>query len=388
MRALIRGPFQLLAVVLALVSCRSDVEVFEAEDRGPRELGQLTWSLGEDRSPTWSLDGETVYYTAEGFDELSGSPGVLMRISLGGGEAQPLLANVQSPGVRGDHWLVAPIATARDERLAFVEILSLWPPHICSVSLLVLSCTPERTAAEAEHPPLRKIAIRVRRFDATGPLEDDVTVNVDIPGVAYFPDSISTSFVNTFPFQQLFAGERAFTFRASWAPDGQRLVMSDGLQLLTWVVGETSFDTVPNTEDGAWPAWSPDGEWIALSRLERADSMSASCDYISPLGLRCQQFRTEYISGGHVLTLIRPDGSGLTELGDGDEPAWSPDGSRLFFRRDDRIWSSGPDGSNAAAIDNTEGGREPAVSPDGRLLAFAKRSRFGDYDIWVISLEP
>jgi len=388
LRALILRPFWLIAVVLSLVSCRSDVEVFEAEDRQPRELGQMTWSLGDDRSPSWSLHGDTVYYTAEGFDQLSGDPGVLMAIPSAGGEARLLLPNVQSSGVRFDHWLVAPTPTAEDDRLAFVEILSLWPGHPCSVSLTVLACVPTRTAAESEQPPLREIAIRVRRFDATGPLEDDVTIEVDVPGVAYFPDSIIESFVKTFPFQQLFAGERAFTFRASWAPDGQRMVMSDGQQLLIWVVGEASFDTVPNTEDGAWPAWSPDGQWIALSRLERVDSIGVSCDYISPLGIRCRQFRTEYVPGRHVLSLVRPDGSGLTDLGDGDEPAWSPDGSRLFFRRDGRIWSSEPDGLNAVAIDNTEGGREPAVSPDGGLLAFSKRSRFGDYDIWVISLEP
>jgi Tol biopolymer transport system component len=92
--------------------------------------------------------------------------------------------------------------------------------------------------------------------------------------------------------------------------------------------------------------------------------------------------------GRHVISIVQPDGSGLTELGEGDEPAWSPDGSTIYFRHADQIWRMAADGSGTEPIPGTDGGREPAVSPDGALLAFARESRFGDYDIWVTRLEP
>ncbi|MGD8700297.1 MAG: hypothetical protein PVJ43_13460, partial [Gemmatimonadales bacterium] len=290
---------------------------------------------------------------------------------------------------RGSRWLMAPTPVPGGERVAFVEIEALWDAHPCDLGLTALVCEPERSPAEAARPPLMQIAIRARRFDASGPLEEDPALVIRVPGVVREGAGLpTTDYVNDYPFQRLFAGERAFTLRVSWAPDGERLAVSDGLNVMVWRVGDAVADTVPNTQDAAWPAWSPDGRLIAFTRLERADSVNVGCDYIGAFGLVCTQIRTEYVTGRHVINLVRPDGSGLTELGEGDEPAWAPDGSAIFFRREGQIWRMAPDGSDAEAIPGTDGGREPAISPDGTFLAFARLSRLGDYDLWVTRLEP
>jgi Tol biopolymer transport system component len=113
----------------------------------------------------------------------------------------------------------------------------------------------------------------------------------------------------------------------SWSPDGKSLVYATGD--LAGKVGEESkprgkhlavynFDSnthrlltrAPDARDG-YPRWSPDGQWISFHRP----------------GKKLQ---------GWNLWLIRPDGSGASELTVTDRedshPAWSPDSSRIAFQ--------------------------------------------------------
>lgn len=385
---------RIAALTLALVcasACRDDVEPFDPAQRGFVDQPRLTVSPGDERAPTWSLDGESLLYTAEGLVGVDSGPGLLLRFSFDEARSQALLPNVQSPNVAGTRWLVTPAPRPGGSDIGFVEIVSLWPPHPCDLALTNLFCQPPRAPDEARRPPLREIAVRVRGLDTTTPLDDDPALNLVLAGTE--TTSEQTSISSTFPFQQLFERESAFGFRISWAPEGDRLALSDGLNILIWTVGAEKADTIPNTEDGVWPAWSPDGEWIAFTRLERIDPTSVSCDYVGGFGTVCTQLRTEYTIGRHILTLIRPDGSRTIELGSGDEPAWGPDGRALYFRNEDRIWRMDlqRDGDIQAGevtpIPETEGGREPAVSPDGRALAFS-RLEGGGYNLWVVPLEP
>ncbi len=375
-----------IAALLFLgMACADDVDPFESDDVLTGDTGgQLTFSVSQDRSPSWSSSGDSVYYSAEGFGHLPSDPGVLVGLPVNGGVSETILTNVQLEDDDEERWLLSPTVDPRGERLAYVEIVSLWEADLCPDTLLV--CDPERARDEVLLPALRQLAIRVRRFDATGSVDDDPALELDAPG-AFFTGFEATGFiVNDYPYQQLFDEERAFTFRASWAPDGQHLAFSDGLNVQIWNIEENTVTAVPNTEDGNWAAWNSDGEWIAFARLERADSSNVACLYIAFFPV-CSQERTDYVPGAHILALIRPDGSDLTELGEGDEPAWSPNGNLIFFRRDDRIWSIRPDGSETTEVPGTQDGREPAVSPDGSKLAFARLNRAGDYDIWVIVLD-
>ncbi len=104
---------------------------------------------------------------------------------------------------------------------------------------------------------------------------------------------------------------------------------------------------------------------------------------ISPKGL-------DY--GGHViaiaasvltLTLAAQTGAGWGV----QDPAWSPDGTRLATSYIDRIWISGPDGRGGRELrhDSNAVERDPAWSPDGRSLAFSADAGDG-FDIYVIGL--
>jgi len=380
-----------LVVATTLPACREQVEPYQPVDRpqNPASMARLTYSPDDDRSPAWSLNGDTVYYSAEAeseetFPAWTPRPWTLMKQPRLGGVAEIVLRNVQSPDSRSEHWLTSPSLEPSGSRLAFIELSELWAPHTCPLRLSPPICAPRLSEAESRQPPVREIRVLARRFDATHSLDQDESLVVEVPG----KEGVQTAIIRFYPFQRLFMEAGAVVFRASWAPDSDHLVFSDGLSLYVWRVGEETAQPIPNTEDGAWPAWSPDGAWIAFTRLERADSTNAYCEYYDRFAVVCTQERTDYVAGQAVLSLIRPDGSDLQEIGEGIEPAWSADGASLFFRRGNSIWRSTPDGSQAEAIPGTDGGREPAVSPDGRYLALAILSDDGDYDIWTIALAP
>lgn len=381
--------FFFAATAVGLAACRSDVAPFESADQTPEEnplATQLTSSPGDERTPSWSAGGDSVYYSAQEPFGFSGHPGVLMAIAREGGAAVPVLTNVQFPGA-AVRWLVAPALRPTGESLAYIEIGPLWEPGlpVCLMLQPGFSCgAPLADTA----PPLRLIHVRLRDLAATGPLEDDPALLVNLDGVSQNSPSLPRSFVvNDYPFQQLFRDERALIFGPSWSPDGQRLVFSDGLQLLTWTISSNIAEPVPGTEDAIAPTWSPDGERIAFFHVERADSINGVCVRIALGDVVCEMDRTIYSLGRRVLSWVRPDGSGLAELGEGEDPAWSPDGSAIYFRRADQIWRRTVDGSDTTPIPFTESGRSPSISPDGQRLAFSKLSPQGDYDIWVIALD-
>jgi Tol biopolymer transport system component len=372
------------------VACRDDVSPFEGEDRLPSSnpaVTRLTASPGDDRTPAWSAGSDSVYYSAQNPSILPGQPGVLMTVPREGGPSATTLRNVQTSGSTA-RWLVSPATFAAAERIAYAEIGPLWEPGLPVCEILQpggLNCEGPVTHTV---PPLKHVHMRVRDLHATGPIEDDPAFLVALSGVSQGSPSLPRMYVvHDYPFQQLFRDERALVFGPSWSPDGQRIVFSDGLQLFIWTVGADVAEPVPGTEDALAPAWSPDEERIAFFRVERAGSISGSCVRIAFGDVVCEMERTIYTLGRRVLALIRPDGSGLTELGEGEDPAWSTDGTTLLFRRDGQIWQSNPDGSDAVQIPFTEDGREPSLSPDGRHLAFSKLTSRGDYDIWVIDLD-
>ena len=75
-------------------------------------------------------------------------------------------------------------------------------------------------------------------------------------------------------------------------------------------------------------------------------------------------------------------------IGEGLDPAWSPDGEYLYMRRDNAIRRLGIEDDSDSPVPDTEGGREPAVSPDGSQLAFSRTADGPIHDIWVVPALP
>jgi hypothetical protein len=155
-----------------------------------------------------------------------------------------------------------------------------------------------------------------------------------------------------------------------WSPDGDRLVFTFGATFVTngtiYVMGADGSAPVA-IGTGRGPDWSPDGSRIAFWRRGPCVSDICGADVF-----------VMNADGSDVRRVTRSSGFGEAY----SNPAWSPDGSRLAYRRKLFLGGEGlnrirPDGSERVALDGTAGLGRPVWSPDGSTLAFAGWARDG-----------
>jgi len=150
----------------------------------------------------------------------------------------------------------------------------------------------------------------------------------------------------------------------SWSPDGAWIAFSRdsgarGAASL-WLVNTTSGELrrltncSPQHCADITPAWSPDGQLIVFNRMAHE---------------------------GPALYTLRADGSQLTKLTDSAyyaNPQWSPDGHRIAYDGDNKIFVIDADGSNQKLLLSGSAGNGPGVpswSTDGTKLAYFNTPR-------------
>mgnify|MGYP001826668441 FL=1 len=118
----------ILAAAAALLSiqvwaCRDAPSPWEppAEEMPPGAR-QLTFNEGDDRSPAWSLGGDSILYVAEGFGDLARSDGELVSIPAEGGTVSTVLSVLQPARATAPEFL-APAVEPGTGRIAYAQLL-------------------------------------------------------------------------------------------------------------------------------------------------------------------------------------------------------------------------------------------------------------------------
>jgi Tol biopolymer transport system component len=168
----------------------------------------------------------------------------------------------------------------------------------------------------------------------------------------------------------------------AFSPDGERIAFRserDGGGIFVMTASGESVKRL--TDFGYNPSWSPDGKEIALSRGR----------FFSPTD------RGSVAQGLWVVNATTGERREVLKDVDAMQPSWSPHGQRIAYwglrgrsgQRD--IWTAAADGS-----DNTRGPVEvtndaaldwsPAWSPDGTFLYFSSR-RGGTMNLWRVPID-
>jgi Tol biopolymer transport system component len=156
---------------------------------------------------------------------------------------------------------------------------------------------------------------------------------------------------------------------ADWSPNGKALLVDEGEALLVLPLhgrrrvilrtGPIEDVTIGNEQTMA--QWSPTGRWIAFLNVE---------DEVRRNGLY----------------LVRPNGKRLHRIVPGPVTtvAWSPDGTRLAFtKEDERVGVIGVDGRRHIRVRRLRAYERPAWAPDGRTFAVTGRAGDDSTQVWL-----
>ena len=209
-----------------------------------------------------------------------------------------------------------------------------------------------------------------------------------------------------------------FDGAASMSPFGDRIAFQRipvGFETSIWVMNVDGTEQTQLTFTDGWtdqfPAWSPDGRFIAYVQTRDGNSdiytvdtdngtqtpltSDASLDRQpswSPDGTKIAFDRGSPTGTPRQIFVMNADGTGataLTTVGDNTDPNWSPDRNQIVFtsNRDGNreIYVMNADGTGQTRVtDDAAFDADPAYSPEGDRIVFTS-NRSGNFEIYTVS---
>lgn len=107
------------------------------------------------------------------------------------------------------------------------------------------------------------------------------------------------------------------------------------------------------------PDWSPDGSQIVFCLVEGETK---------------------------TLYLINVDGSGLTEIGPGFDPSWSPVEDKIAYELNEQVYTMNSNGDDITQLTTEYSSAQPAWNPNGTKIAYAHYEA-GKPSIWIMNAD-
>ena len=180
------------------------------------------------------------------------------------------------------------------------------------------------------------------------------------------------------------------THTPAFSPDGNSIAFfreaSSASQpgIYASAVGSDQLVQITNSDDDCCPVWSPDGRWIAFSRLHdhQYSIHLAPADGGGEQKLKAEKLLSSQPDGFKLTSAISLDRTldthGVTPRR--GEIDWSPDGKFLVFGGPTGLYLLSVENSEVHRITQTPPNAEdwgPAFSPDGQTLMFVRTHQIG-----------